>query len=133
MTSTEIGNLGEDIAAGLLEAKGYTVLDRNYRFQKAEVDIVALQMEPAELVFIEVKSRRRTDGPFPETAITQAKQRNIFKAADAYIYEKQYRTVPVRFDVIAIQAVDSENPLIEHFEDAFRMMGPLWDPTGISF
>lgn len=133
MNNTETGKLGEDIAAGLLEAKGYKVLDRNYRFQKAEVDIVALSIEPAELVFVEVKSRRRADGPFPETAVTQAKQRNIFKAADAYIYEKQYRTVPVRFDIIAIQAVDTENPLIEHFEDAFRMMGPLWDSKGISF
>ncbi|MFK7972311.1 MAG: YraN family protein [Bacteroidia bacterium] len=126
MTNTEIGNLGEDIAAGFLEAKGYHVMDRNYRFQRAEIDIVVLQMEPAELVFIEVKSRRRTDGPFPETAVTPAKQRNIFKAADAYIYEKQHRTVPIRFDVIAIQAVDTENPLIEHFEDAFRMMGTNW-------
>ena len=120
MTNTEIGKKGEDIAAGFLEAKGYAVTDRNYRFQKAEIDIVALQMEPAELVFVEVKSRSGADGPFPETAVTPAKQRNIFKAADAYIYEKQYRTVPIRFDVIAIQNVDTEHPLIEHFEDAFR-------------
>ena len=123
--STSTGQLGEDIAVGFLEAKGYHVVDRNYRFQRAEIDIVALQMEPAELVFVEVKSRSRTDGPFPETAVTPAKQQNIFKAADAYIYEKQYRTVPIRFDVIAIQAVDSEHPLIEHFEDAFRMIGPF--------
>jgi putative endonuclease len=126
MNTTETGNKGEDIAAGFLEAKGYTVVDRNYRFQKSEVDIVALQMEPAELVFVEVKSRSGTQGAFPETAVTPAKQQRIFKAADAYIYEKQYRTVPIRFDVIAIQNVDGAHPLIEHFEDAFRMTGPLF-------
>jgi putative endonuclease len=118
----DIGKKGEEIAVGLLEAKGYHVMDRNYRFQRAEVDIVALQMEPAELVFVEVKARSGVEGPFPETAVSAQKQRQIFKAADSYIYEKQMRTVPVRFDVIAIQNADTEHPLIEHFEDAFRMM-----------
>jgi putative endonuclease len=118
----DIGKKGEDIAAGFLQAKGFHVLDRNYRFQKAEIDLVALQMEPAELVFVEVKSRSGTRGPYPEEAISEAKKQLIFRAADGYIYEKQMRTVPVRFDVIAIQNVDTEHPLIEHFEDAFRMI-----------
>lgn len=118
----DIGKRGEDIAAGLLEAKGYNILDRNYRFQQAEIDIVALQLEPAELVFVEVKARSGTQGPFPETAVTPAKKKRIFKVADSYLYEKQMRTVPVRFDVIAIQKADTEHPLIEHFEDAFRMI-----------
>ncbi len=119
----DIGQKGEDIAAGLLEAKGYNILDRNYRFQRAEVDIVALQLEPAELVFVEVKARSGAEGPFPETAVSAQKQRQIFKVADCYLYEKQMRTVPVRFDVIAIQNADTEHPLIEHIEDAFRMIG----------
>lgn len=126
MTHIELGQKGEDLAAGLLQAKGYHVLDRNYRFERAEVDIIAMQIEPAELVFVEVKARSKADGPFPETAVTLSKQKQIFKAADAYIYEKQYRTVPIRFDVIAIQAAETADPLISHFEDAFRMMGPDW-------
>ena len=56
----ELGKKGEDLAAGFLEAKGYHIMDRNYRFMKAEVDLVALQLEPAELVFVEVKTRSNT-------------------------------------------------------------------------
>lgn len=119
----ELGRRGEDLAAGLLEAKGYHILDRNYRFQRSEADIVALRLEPAELVFVEVKARSRADGPWPELSVTPDKQRRLFRAADAYLHEKQMRTVPVRFDIIAIQAADSEDPLIHHIEDAFRMMG----------
>ena len=119
----DLGKKGEDIAAGFLEAKGFNILDRNYRFQRAEVDIVALQLSPAELVFVEVKARSGVEGPFPETAVSAQKQRLIFKAADSYLYEKQMRTVPVRFDVIAIQNADTDHPLIQHFEDAFRLIG----------
>jgi putative endonuclease len=119
----ETGKLGEEIAAGFLEAKGYTVLDRNYRFEKAEIDIAALDLENHELVFVEVKTRTDFSGMPPEAAVTATKQRLIFRAADSYLYERQMTSVPVRFDVIAINLKDPENPMIRHFEDAFRMLG----------
>lgn len=121
----ELGKKGEDIAAGFLEAKGYHIMDRNYRFMKAEVDLVALQLEPAELVFVEVKTRSNTELNHPEDAISEKKKKLIFKAADSYIYEKQMSTVPVRFDVIAIGMDNPEHPMIHHIEDAFRMEG-MW-------
>ncbi len=122
----EIGKLGEDIAAGFLEAKGFHILDRNYRFEKAEVDIVALQLQPAELVFVEVKTRSDTRWIQPEEAVDAVKKQLIFRAADCYIYEKQMSTVPVRFDVIAISMDQPEHPLIHHLEDAFRMNGSIF-------
>ena len=122
----DVGKSGEDIAAAFLEAKGYNILDRNYRFQRAEIDLVALRLEPAELVFAEVKTRSRSDGPYPEEGLSDAQKKRIFKAADSYLYEKQLSTVPVRFDIIAIQMDNPEHPLIHHIEDAFRLMGPLW-------
>jgi putative endonuclease len=122
----ELGKQGEDIAAGFLEAKGFHILDRNYRFERAEIDLVALQIEPAELVFAEVKSRSSDEFGFPEEAVDQQKQRQMIKAADSYLYEKQMSTVPVRFDIIAINLRDPENPLIKHIEDAFRMEGGGW-------
>lgn len=122
----DLGKRGEEIAAGFLEAKGYNVMDRNYRFQKAEVDIVVLQLEPAELIFVEVKTRSNTQWTQPEEAIDEVKKKLIFKAADSYIYEKQMSTVPVRFDVIAISMENPEHPLIHHIEDAFRMTGTIW-------
>ena len=122
----EIGKKGEDIAAGFLESKGLHILDRNYRFERNEIDLVALQLEPAELIFVEVKTRSNTQLQHPEETVDPAKQKKIFRVADSYIYEKQMSTVPVRFDVIAIGMDQPEHPLIHHIEDAFRMDGPMW-------
>ena len=121
----ELGKEGEEIAAGFLETKGYHILDRNYRYKKAEIDLIALQLEPAELVFVEVKTRSYTVDSYPEEALSEAQKKRIFKAADSYIYEKQMRTVPIRFDIIAIGMDDPKNPLIHHIEDAFRLWGNL--------
>ena len=121
----ELGKQGEEIAASFLTAKGYNVLDRNYRYQRAEIDLIALRLEPAELVFVEVKTRGRSDGPYPEEGLTDSQKKRIFKAADSYIYEKQLSTVPTRFDIIAIQMENPEHPLIHHIEDAFRMTDPF--------
>lgn len=117
----ELGKQGEDIAAGFLEAKGFNILDRNYRFLEGEIDIAALMLDPAELVFVEVKTRKSVEWGYPEEGLSEAQKKRIFKAADSYIYEKQLFTVPVRFDIIAIHLADPQNPVIAHFEDAFRM------------
>ncbi|MEL6670693.1 MAG: YraN family protein [Bacteroidota bacterium] len=119
----ETGKKGEDLAAGFMEAKGFAILDRNYRFEKGEIDLVALQLDPAELVFIEVKTRSETTHTPPEAYLTEAQKKRIFRVADSYIYEKQMSTVPVRFDIIAISMDDPAHPLIHHIEDAFRMFG----------
>ncbi len=119
----DLGTKGENIAAGFLEAKGYTILDQNYRFHRAEVDIVALRLEPAELVFVEVKTRSNTNYSYPEEAVTKAKKKSMFRVADSYVYERQMGNVPIRFDIIAIGMDNPEHPLIHHIEDAFRMMG----------
>ncbi|TAE50177.1 MAG: YraN family protein [Bacteroidetes bacterium] len=119
----DLGKKGEEIAAGFLEAKGYQILDRNYRYEKAELDLVALRLDPAELVIAEVKTRSTRAGDYPEEAVSDAKQRLIFKATDAYLYEKRLFTVPIRFDIISIQLFNPEHPLIYHIEDAFRKWG----------
>ena len=122
----ELGKKGEEIAAGFLEAKGYHILDRNYRFRKGEIDLVALRIEPAELVFVEVKTRSSDQWGYPEEAVTDAKKKILYKTVDAYLYEKNMWTVPNRFDIIAVNMQDPENPLIHHIEDAFRMTDNLW-------
>ena len=119
----EVGKRGEDLATEFLETKGYNILDRNYRFLRGEIDIVALQLDPAELVFVEVKTRSSIEWDDPELAVTEQKQKQIFRVADGYIYEKQLSTVPVRFDVIAISLENPDHPMIRHIEDAFRMFG----------
>ena len=84
----ELGKAGEEVAAGFMEAKGYHNLDRNYRFQKGEIDLVALRIEPAELVFVEVKTRSSEAWGFPEEAVTASKKKMLFKTYDAYLQEK---------------------------------------------
>lgn len=123
----ELGKRGESLAADFLNAKGYHVLDRNYRFERAEIDIVALRLDPAEVVFVEVKTRRSTNAEYPEEAVDKAKKKRIFRVADSYLYERQLLNVPVRFDIIAIDWSNAEHPLIHHIEDAFNMFDP-WEP-----
>ena len=116
----ELGKKGEDLAAGFMETKGYIILDRNYRFERAEIDLVALRFEPPILVFIEVKTRSNTKDSYPEESIDEKKKKNIFKVADSYIYEKRMTTVPTRFDIISIGMDNPEHPVIYHIEDAFK-------------
>lgn len=117
-TTREIGDRGEDIAAAYLEAKDWIIIDRNYFFEKAEVDIVATDRN--YIIFVEVKSRSGTYFGRPEEYITPQKEANIKKAAEAWVYERKMETAVVRFDVISIVLNKKGAPDIEHFEDAFR-------------
>lgn len=114
----DIGNEAEELAAAFLEGKGYFILDRNYYFERAEVDIVALN--PPVIAFVEVKMRANTNYGQPEEFVSQTKIDNIRRAAEAWIYERKMDGYPVRFDVIAIVQNKNESPEIKHLEDAFR-------------
>ncbi len=122
----DLGKFGEDLALELLEAKGYHVLDRNYRFKRAEIDLVALMLDPGELVFVEVKTRRGKLWGEPELAVNQQKKKQMFIAADAYLHEKQMRNVPCRFDIISVIVPEQGDPIFHHIEDAFRRMDSSW-------
>ena len=124
MSTKKIGDRGEAMAAAYLEGKGYTILERNYRYEHAEVDLVCFK--PAakykaggELVFAEVKTRTGLGFGRPEEAVTEAKQRHLIHAAEAYLYERKLEGAPCRFDVISIVLRRGKEPEIEHFENAF--------------
>lgn len=111
----ELGNWGEDIAIDLLVKKGYKIKERNWRFQKAEVDIIA-QIENT-LVAVEVKTRSTDYFGNPQDFIKPKKIKLLVKAVDEYVSRNDL-DVNVRFDVIAI--IKTENEIkIEHLEDAF--------------
>ena len=114
-THNEFGKKGEQIAAGFLEKNGYTILARNYRFQKAELDIIAIK--EAVLAIVEVKSRTNTTVIDPKEAVNPKKIKRITAAANEYIIANDL-DVEARFDIITIvkQAKGYE---IEHIEDAF--------------
>ncbi|MEX2586127.1 MAG: YraN family protein [Balneolaceae bacterium] len=116
-TTKEIGDEGESLAAAYLESKGWIVLDQNYSFQRAEVDIVAYDQNC--IVFVEVKYRSSTAYGYPEEQIDEAKIRNIYKASEAWLYERKMEGSPTRFDVISIVQKGNQAPDITHLEDAF--------------
>lgn len=124
MSKQRIGAHGESIAAEHLQEKGYRILERNYRYERAEVDLVCF--EPADdpkeggaIVFVEVKTRSGLDFGAPEEAVTDEKKRNIIRAAEAYLYEHRLAESAARFDVVGIVLRQGESPAVRHFEDAF--------------
>lgn len=119
-TNRQDGRKGEQMAGAYLETKGYTILEYNYFFERAEVDLVAYDADQEYIVFAEVKKRSSTDFGEPAEAVTEKKKRNIYKAAEAWLYERKMNGSPVRFDVIAIVQKENEAPDITHFEHAFR-------------
>lgn len=121
-TMREIGDEGEELAVAYLESKGYTILERNYHFERAEVDIVAYNNESC-IVFTEVKTRSSSNYGEPEEYVDDQKIQNVYKAAEAWIYERKMDGVPVRFDVISILQENNEAPDIKHFKNAFTLRG----------
>ena len=114
--SKELGRSGEDIAAEYLENKGVKVLYRNWRFQRLEIDIIAL--DGKYLVFTEVKTRSGISHGEAVDAVNRKKQRQIIRAANAF-YKKYNRMEEARFDIIGIRQHQGYPPEIKHLKDAF--------------
>ena len=109
------GKLGEELAVKYLISKGYTILHRNFRYRKAEIDIIARKDEVLSIV--EVKSR---SGGFYESisdTVSRKKRYLLVLAADAYILDNNL-DIEVRFDIITILSKAS-GYTIEHYTDAF--------------
>jgi len=122
--SYERGIRGEEVAAEYLEGKGYRVLERRYRFERSEVDLVCFGPNEGpgpggEIVFVEVKSRSSTRFGRPEDSVTAKKQRSIVSAARAYLYETKLEGAACRFDVVCVSFVEG-GAHIEHIENAFQ-------------
>lgn len=111
------GERGEELAASHLREEGHEILARNYRFDRAEVDLVSRNAD--ELVFVEVKTRRGLGFGRPEEAVTPDKQAQLTKAARGYLHEHDRPDAACRFDVVAVLLTGDEPPTIRHFRDAF--------------
>ncbi|MWB96589.1 YraN family protein [Flavobacterium sp. GA093] len=111
----ELGKKGEQLAADFLIENGYEILDRNWIFQKAEIDIIALKEDV--LAIIEVKTRSSLDFGSPEEFVKPKKIQLLLKAVNAYINDRGI-DFEVRFDIIAIHK-NGESFAIEHLTDAF--------------
>ena len=111
----EFGRLGEEMATNFLIRKGYAVRVTNYRYQKAEVDIIA--QKDTVLAIVEVKSRSSDLLQEIAETVNRKKIKLLVAAADEYVLQNQL-DVEVRFDIITILKKDNGFQ-IEHLEDAF--------------
>ncbi len=109
--SLEEGRRGERLAERHLKAKGYRILERNYRLKLGELDLVARDGET--VVFVEVKLRAGDAFGSPSEAVGSVKRRKLVRTAQAYIQDKGL-DCPMRFDVISILG-----ETVEHITDAF--------------
>ena len=112
----QTGTTGEELAASFLEKKGYSVLEKNWRFGHEEIDILA--SNDSILVVAEVKTRKSNFFGEPEEFVTRQKQKHLIKAANAYM-EKNNLDLEVRFDIISIILSGNEQKIF-HIEDAFH-------------
>ena len=111
----ELGKQGEEMAVDFLLKSDYNILSRNYRYEKAEVDILA--QKNGILAAIEVKTRSTNDFGNPQDFVKPKQIKNLVKAVDAYINEFEL-DLEVSFAIIAI--VNGKDSLtIEHLKDAF--------------
>ncbi len=122
LSQADLGKMGEDKAVELLITSGYKIIERNYKFGKGEIDIIALDEATGYTAFIEVKTRSNLTFGDPVYGVTLNKMKQLKKIASAYLYEKHITEILCRFDIIAI-LMDGENaPRITHYVNAFTDM-----------
>lgn len=113
-----LGVRGERAAARFLESKGWKVLQRSFRCQGGELDLIAAEGEV--IVFVEVKTRESEDRGAGWQAVDRSKQRTIARCAEKYLRRHRLHDRPIRFDVISIVWPSGEDPNISHFPNAFE-------------
>lgn len=120
--SRDLGLWGEELAARRLTSAGWEVVERNFRWGRREVDLIARRGDI--LAFVEVKTRAGSGYGAPQEAVTRLKRREIEAVARFYLARLGQPDVDVRFDVVAI-VVDGWRRVVgfTHIEDAWR---PGW-------
>ena len=110
------GRRGERLAAWYLFFHGCRILDRNWRYGRYEIDIVARERRTGILLFVEVKTRSSTDYGLPRDAVDRRKQLFLLRAAQGYLKAHRDPDAHTRFDVIEVYT----KPLrIVHIPSAF--------------
>jgi putative endonuclease len=101
LTTSELGRLGEDLAASYLISRGWSILDRNWRSRSGEIDLIGV--DDGVLVIVEVKTRRSTRYGLPVEAITDVKARRLRILAGSWLQTHQHPHVTgIRIDAIGV-------------------------------
>ena len=115
MNRADIGRAAEGAAAEFLQAKGFFIVERNFRIKAGEIDLVARDRD--EIVFVEVRARRASGFGGAAASVGGAKRRKLLRAASVWLQARRW-TGPCRFDVVAI-----DDGSAEHITAAFGACG----------
>ena len=120
-STTALGRRAEDLACPHLEAQGLRLLERNYRCRAGELDLVML--DGGTLVVVEVRSRSTSAHGDAASTVGPRKQQRFIRAARHLLLSRpDYRRLPARFDVVAIDpGAPGEPPKLTWIRDAFRV------------
>ncbi len=111
----DLGKLGEELAVEFLRKNGYEILETNWTFQKAEIDIIAKKENI--LAIVEVKTRSSLEFGLPQDFVKPKKIQLLVKAVNEYVNSNDLE-VEVRFDIIAIHK-EGKSFVMDHLIDAF--------------
>lgn len=114
-----LGKYGEEIARKFFEELGYELVKQNFRYERAEIDLIFKNDDSRILVFVEVKTRRSKTFGEPEESVTASKQLQLIKSAEGFLMNnEEYTDYEKRFDVAAI-FIQNGTEKINHIENAF--------------
>jgi len=112
-TSAATGQQGEELAASYLKRNGYRICERNVRFKRLEIDIIAYDKKRKMMVFVEVKARSHPSLEYPiRTAVDQRKRRALRQAVARWVNKHEYEG-PGRIDIVCI----GDGKMQEHIMD----------------
>ena len=112
MNRQETGKKAEDLAAEHLQAKGFLVVERNFRAKVGEIDLIMKDGE--EMVFVEVRARASRGYGGAAASVDAAKRRKVARGARVWLAARGWEG-PCRFDVVAV-----EGGRLEHIPAAFE-------------
>ena len=116
MNTKIIGNEGEKRAAAYLESKGFSIIERNWRTNRGEIDIIAFKNDT--LVFVEVKTLPNGTLDMIQRELNNQKRQRILKTSKRFLLNhRQYSNSYIRYDVIVIDMPGFEE--VYHIENAF--------------
>lgn len=114
-----LGKYGEGLAKRYLESKNYILVAENFRYDRAEVDLIFSDEKEKILVFIEVKTRRSKTFGEPEESVTEGKKEQIIKSAQGFLMKhSEYDEYVKRFDIVSVY-IRGRKEEINHIINAF--------------
>ncbi|MFM7838443.1 MAG: YraN family protein [Chitinophagaceae bacterium] len=115
-THNEIGKSGEKLACEWIASRGYTLLHKNWRSGRREVDIIAAKCNC--LHFIEVKTNTTLQFGYPEQRVSTRKMQHLLRAAEEFLALNP-GWAQIQFDTLSILLKPAQIPLIHYFEDIY--------------